>query len=302
MSHYNQKKIKAVIPVAGLGTRMLPATKAIPKEMLPLVDKPLIQYIINECVSSGINDIVLITNASKVSIENHFDTNSELITILEKQIQKQLIEEIHSICPKYVNIIQIRQRLIKGLGHAVSCAWPVIGYNPVVVILPDVILNQYQSDLSKDNLANMIQQFKKTGYSQIMVERMTDVTSYGVVDCQGVQLYPGDRTCIVDIVEKPTSDQAPSNLIVVGRYVLSKEIWPLLSKTPIGSHNEIQLTDTLSMLIEKETVEAYHLKGNSYDCGNKLGYMKAFVEYGIHHQTLGNDFRTWLKNTIDIIN
>ncbi|VFP81844.1 UTP--glucose-1-phosphate uridylyltransferase GalU [Candidatus Erwinia haradaeae] len=302
MSQYSQKRIKAVIPAAGLGTRMLPATKAMPKEMLPLVDKPLIQYIVNECVSSGINDIVLVTNTSKFSIANHFDSDLQLITTLEQQIQKKLIEEIYSICPKYINIIQVRQKLTKGLGDALSCAWPVIGYNPVVVILPDVILSQHESDLSKDNLANMIEVFNKTGYSQIMVERMTDVTSYGVVDCGGTKLNPGDRTFIVDIIEKPEEDKAPSNLIVVGRYVLSKEIWPLLSKTPIGSNNEIQLTDTLAMLIEKEKIEAYHLKGKSYDCGNKLGYMKAFVEFGINHQTLGNDFRAWLKKTIEIIN
>ncbi|CAK9885143.1 MAG: UTP--glucose-1-phosphate uridylyltransferase [Candidatus Erwinia impunctatus] len=298
MSSSNLKVKKAVIPVAGLGTRMLPATKAIPKEMLPLVDKPLIQYVVNECIAAGINEIVLVTHSSKNSIENHFDTSFELEAMLEKRVKRQLLEEIQSICPPHVTIIQVRQGLAKGLGHAVMCAHPVVGDEPVAVILPDVIIDEYESDLRKDNLAEMIQRFEHTGHSQIMVEPVEDVTAYGVVDCQGASLAPGESAVMVGVVEKPAAAVAPSNLAVVGRYVLSAAIWPLLAKTPPGAGDEIQLTDSIAMLMEKESVEAYHLKGVSHDCGNKLGYMQAFVEYGMRHESLGEDFTTWLETAV----
>ena len=298
MAAINSKVTKAVIPVAGLGTRMLPATKAIPKEMLPLVDKPLIQYVVNECIAAGITEIVLVTHSSKNSIENHFDTSFELEAMLEKRVKRQLLEEVQSICPPHVTIMQVRQGLAKGLGHAVLCAHPVVGDEPVAVILPDVILDEFESDLSRDNLAEMIGRFDETSRSQIMVEPVADVTAYGVVDCQGAELSAGDSVPMVGIVEKPKADEAPSNLSVVGRYVLSAGIWPLLSKTPPGAGDEIQLTDSIAMLMEKETVEAYHMKGVSHDCGNKLGYMQAFVEYGVRHKTLGEDFKAWLKTTL----
>ncbi|PLN13839.1 UTP--glucose-1-phosphate uridylyltransferase, partial [Klebsiella pneumoniae] len=188
MAALNSKVRKAVIPVAGLGTRMLPATKAIPKEMLPLVDKPLIQYVVNECIAAGITEIVLVTHSSKNSIENHFDTSFELEAMLEKRVKRQLLEEVQSICPPHVTIMQVRQGLAKGLGHAVLCAHPVVGDEPVAVILPDVILDEYESDLSRDNLAEMISRFDETGASQIMVEPVEDVTAYGVVDCKGESL------------------------------------------------------------------------------------------------------------------
>lgn len=298
MSAYKSKVKKAVIPVAGLGTRMLPATKAIPKEMLPLVDKPLIQYVVNECIAAGINEIVLVTHSSKNSIENHFDTSFELEAMLEKRVKRQLLEEIQSICPPHVTIMQVRQGLAKGLGHAVMCAYPVVGNEPVAVILPDVIIDEYESNLAQDNLADMMRRFDETGHSQIMVEPVEDVTAYGVVDCQGAELKAGDSAPMVGVVEKPKADKAPSNLAVVGRYVLSADIWPLLAKTPPGAGDEIQLTDSIAMLMDKETVEAYHLKGVSHDCGNKLGYMQAFVEYGVRHNTLGADFKAWLESTV----
>lgn len=299
MSIVNKKVKKAVIPVAGLGTRMLPATKAIPKEMLPLVDKPLIQYVVNECIAAGINEIILVTHSSKNSIENHFDTSFELEAILEKRVKRQLLEEIQSICPKHVTIMQVRQGLAKGLGHAVLCAHPLVGDEPVAVILPDVIIDEYESDLTKDNLSEMLQRFSTTGRSQIMVEPVENVSSYGVVDCKGVELKAGDSAPMVGVVEKPKVSEAPSNLAVVGRYVLSADIWSLLEKTPPGAGNEIQLTDAIAMLMEKETVEAYHLKGVSHDCGNKLGYMQAFVEYGLRHDGLGQEFAQWLQETIE---
>ncbi len=299
MSANKSKVKKAVIPVAGLGTRMLPATKAIPKEMLPLVDKPLIQYVVNECIAAGINEIILVTHSSKNSIENHFDTSFELEAMLEKRVKRQLLDEIQSICPPHVTIMQVRQGVAKGLGHAVMCAHPLVGDEPFAVILPDVIIDEYESDLQKENLAEMISRFDETGRSQIMVEPVADVTAYGVVDCKGAELHAGQSAPMVGVVEKPKASEAPSNLAVVGRYVLSAGIWPLLAKTPPGAGGEVQLTDSIAMLMEKETVEAYHLTGLSHDCGNKLGYMQAFVEYGVRHPVLGADFKDWLSKTVN---
>ncbi|WP_340617871.1 UTP--glucose-1-phosphate uridylyltransferase GalU [Xenorhabdus entomophaga] len=296
MSVINKKVKKAVIPVAGLGTRMLPATKAIPKEMLPLVDKPLIQYVVNECIQAGINEIILVTHSSKNSIENHFDTSFELEAILEKRVKRQLLDEIQSICPRHVTIMQTRQGIAKGLGHAVLCAKPLIGNEPFAVILPDVILDEYSTDLSKYNLSEMLSRFNSSGASQILVEPVPveNVSDYGIVDCLGEELKPGDSKPIVRVVEKPKPEEAPSNLSIVGRYVLSANIWPLLAKTAPGAGDEIQLTDAIAMLMEKEPVEAYHLQGRSHDCGNKLGYMQAFVEYGMKHKELGKLFTDWV--------
>ncbi|VTX88975.1 UTP--glucose-1-phosphate uridylyltransferase GalU [uncultured Aggregatibacter sp.] len=289
--------MKAIIPVAGLGTRMLPATKAIPKEMLTLVDKPLIQYVVNECVAAGIKEIVLVTHSSKNAIENHFDTSFELETMLEKRVKRQLLEEVRSIVPKDVTIMHVRQGNAKGLGHAVLCGRPLVGDESFAVILPDVLLAEFSANQKKENLAVMLKRFNQTKASQIMVSPVAPeaVSSYGIADCGGVEIPPGESAKINSIVEKPSVDDAPSNLAVVGRYVFSAAIWDLLERTPIGVGDEIQLTDAIDMLIEKETVEAFHMTGISYDCGDKIGYMKAFVEYGLHHNKLGNEFKSYLK-------
>ena len=289
--------MKAIIPVAGLGTRMLPATKAIPKEMLTLVDKPLIQYVVNECVAAGIKEIVLVTRSSKNAIENHFDTSFELETMLEKRVKRQLLEEVRSIVPKDVTIMHVRQGNAKGLGHAVLCGRPLVGDESFAVILPDVLLAEFSSNQKKENLAAMLKRFNQTKASQIMVSPVAPeaVSSYGIADCGGVEIPPGESAKINSIVEKPSVDDAPSNLAVVGRYVFSAAIWDLLEKTPVGVGDEIQLTDAIDMLIEKETVEAFHMTGISYDCGDKIGYMKAFVEYGLHHNKLGDEFKSYLK-------
>ncbi|WP_434926790.1 UTP--glucose-1-phosphate uridylyltransferase GalU [Shewanella sp. HL-SH2] len=289
--------MKVVIPVAGLGTRMLPATKAIPKEMLPLVDKPLIQYIVDECVAAGVKEIVLVTHASKNAIENHFDKSYELESTLEKRVKRQLLEEVQAICPKDVTIMHVRQGEAKGLGHAVLCAKPCIGNNPFIVVLPDVILDQYSANQKTDNLAAMIKRYKDTLASQIMVAPVPecDVNKYGIADCDGADIAPGDSAKIKAMVEKPDVGEAPSNLAVVGRYVLSEKIWPLLAKTPAGAGDEIQLTDAIDMLIEQDIVEAFHMTGKSHDCGDKLGYMTAFVEYGLRDPKLGVAFQAELK-------
>ena len=292
--------MKAIIPVAGLGTRMLPATKAIPKEMLTLVDKPLIQYIVNECVAAGIKEIVLVTHSSKNAIENHFDTSFELETMLEKRVKRQLLEEVRSIVPKDVTIMHVRQGNAKGLGHAVLCGRPLVGDESFAVILPDVLLAEFSANQKKENLAAMLKRFNQTKASQIMVSPVAPeaVSSYGIADCSGVEIPPGESAKIHSIVEKPSVDEAPSNLAVVGRYVFSAAIWDLLERTPIGVGDEIQLTDAIDMLIEKETVEAFHMTGVSYDCGDKIGYMKAFVEYGLHHNKLGGEFKSYLKDLV----
>ena len=289
---------KAVIPVAGLGTRMLPATKAIPKEMLPVVDKPLIQYVVNECVQAGIKQIVLVTHASKNSIENHFDTSIELEATLEKRVKRQLLEAVQAICPKDVTIMHVRQGVANGLGHAVLCAHPLIGDEPFAVVLPDVIIDDVASNPKKDNLADMVAKFNTSRVSQVMVEHVDDedVSKFGIVDLEGANLAPGDSAKMYRMVEKPDREEAPSNLAVVGRYVLPAKIWDILETTMSGAGGEVQLTDAIDALMEHEQVDAYYMKGKSHDCGSKLGYMKANVEYALRHPELGEEFKAFLSS------
>ena len=297
---------KAVIPVAGLGTRMLPATKAIPKEMLPIVDKPLIQYVVSEAVAAGINEIVLVTHASKNAIENHFDTSFELEAQLENRLKRQLLEEVRSIVPKDVTVISVRQAEAKGLGHAISCARPVVGDSPFAVLLPDVLVDQYAADLTCTNLASMVRNFEQTGAGQIMVESVAweEVSKYGVVDCLGADLQVGGTAKIDGMVEKPSVDAAPSNMAVVGRYVLPAKIWTLLEQTRPGAGGEIQLTDAIDELLKVQRVDAYRIVGHSHDCGNKLGYMKAQFEYGLHHEEVGAGLKEFLgghKQSMEVL-
>lgn len=290
--------MKAIIPVAGLGTRMLPASKAIPKEMLTLADKPLIQYVVEECAAAGIKEIILVTHSSKNAIENHFDTSFELESTLEKRVKRQLLEEIRTITPKGVTIMQVRQGQAKGLGHAVLCAKPLIGNSPFAVVLPDVLIDNAASDLHKDNLAAMVREFNKTGASQVLVEPVpqADVNKYGIVDLGGVELKPGESTALAGIVEKPDVEEAPSNLSVVGRYVFPAEIMDTLAYTPPGAGDEIQLTDGIFAFMKQKPVNAFYMTGKSHDCGGKLGYMKAFVEYSMRHKQEGAAFSEWLKS------
>ncbi|GLP96940.1 UTP--glucose-1-phosphate uridylyltransferase GalU [Paraferrimonas sedimenticola] len=286
----NQQIRKAVIPVAGLGTRMLPATKAIPKEMLPVVDKPLIQYVVQEAIAAGIKEIVLVTHASKNSIENHFDTSFELEAQLERRVKRQLLEAVQAICPKDVTIISVRQSHAKGLGHAILCAKSVVGDNPFAVLLPDVLIDEHKSNLTQENLAEMVAKFDQTQASQIMVEGVPQdkVHLYGIADIDGASIEAGEFAKIHKMVEKPALEDAPSNLAVVGRYVLSKEIWNLLERTPVGAGDEIQLTDAIDMLIEEQEVDAYYMRGGSHDCGTKFGYVRATIEYALRHAETGD--------------
>ena len=298
------KITKAVIPVAGLGTRMLPATKAIPKEMLPIVDKPLIQYVVNEAVAAGIKDIILVTHSSKNAIENHFDRSFELEATLEKRVKRQLLDEIQSICPHDVTIMHVRQGIAKGLGHAISCAKSMVNGEPFAVILPDDLIDEYSSDYSKDNLKKMISRYEETGKSQIMVEQvpMEDTSSYGVIDVpeefKNRVIEPETDITIKGFSEKPKVEEAPSNLAIVGRYVLSPAIWELLDETPIGAGDEIQLTDALKLLLRQEEIEAFVLKGRRLDCGSKFGYVKAFIEYALRHPKLQAEVRHYLLDEV----
>ena len=291
---------KAVIPVAGLGTRMLPATKAIPKEMLPVVDKPLIQYVVQECVAAGIKQIVLVTHSSKNSIENHFDKSFELESMLEKRVKRQLLNEVQSICPKGVTIMHVRQGEAKGLGHAVLCAKPLIGESPFAVVLPDVLIDPYDCDLTRDNLAKMCSIFNDTNVSQVMVEPvpLELISNYGVVDVNGYKLGVGESCALQSLVEKPSFELAPSNLSIVGRYVFTPDIWLLLERTPLGAGDEIQLTDAIALLVNQQPVNAFHITGRSHDCGDKMGYLKAFIEYAMREPLLGPTLMPWLKRLL----
>lgn len=287
----NSKITKAVIPVAGLGTRMLPATKAIPKEMLPIVDKPMIQYIVDECAAAGINEIVLVTHSSKNAIENHFDTSYELESMLEKRVKRQQLDEVQSITPPGVTIMHVRQGNAKGLGHAILCALPLVGDNPFAVVLPDVLVDNTLYDPERDNLAYMMQQYQATQRSQIMVEPVPEsqVHQYGIVDLDQAELTPHQSVKIHSVVEKPAADVAPSNLSIVGRYVFSPDIWGCLQKTPLGVGDEIQLTDAIDLLIAKETVEACLISGKSHDCGSKLGYLQTNFLYASRRKDIVGD-------------
>ncbi|MFX6530021.1 UTP--glucose-1-phosphate uridylyltransferase GalU [Acinetobacter baumannii] len=284
---------KAILPVAGLGTRFLPASKSIPKEMVTVVDRPAIEYVVREAVEAGIEQIILVTHSSKASIENYFDRNFELETILEEKKKFDLLAEIRQIIPAYVSVVSIRQPQPLGLGHAVLCAKSVVGQDDFAVLLPDVLV---KDNSSQNDLARMISRYNKNRAAQIMVESVPDhlVDQYGIVD---VAKSPniGESVAVQGIVEKPAVGTAPSNLSVVGRYILPAKIMQLLEKTPKGAGNEIQLTDAIALLQQIETVEAYRMQGQTFDCGSKLGYLKAVLHYGVEHPKLGNDFKQLIQ-------
>lgn len=284
---------KAILPVAGLGTRFLPASKAIPKEMVTVVDRPAIEYVVREAVAAGIEQIILVTHSSKASIENYFDRNFELETTLAQKQKLDLLKDITEILPAHVSVVSVRQPQPLGLGHAVLCAKSVVGNDAFAVLLPDVLV---KDDAAQNDLARMIQRFEQSHAAQIMVEAVPDhlVDQYGIVDVATAPAE-GESTVMQGIVEKPAVGTAPSNLSVVGRYVLPAEIMTLLENTPKGAGNEIQLTDAIAMLQQTNTVEAYRMKGQTFDCGSKLGYLKAVLHYGVDHPTLGEAFKALIQ-------
>lgn len=292
--------LKAVIPVAGLGMAMLPATKAIPKEMLPIVDKPMIQYIVDEVVAAGIKEIVLVTHSSKNAVENHFDTSYELEALLEQRVKRQLLAEVQSICPPGVTIMNVRQGQALGLGHSILCAHPIVGDNPFVVVLPDVVIDNASADPLRYNLAAMIARFNEHGHSQVLAKRMDgDLSSYSIITTKEPLDTEGKVSRVVDFIEKPDQPQAlDSDLMAVGRYVLSADIWPILARIKPGAWDRIQLTDAIAELNQTEPVEASLMTGDSYDCGKKMGYMQAFVNYGLRNLKEGQKFRESIKKML----
>ena len=285
---------KAILPVAGLGTRFLPASKSIPKEMVTVVDRPAIEYVIKEAIAAGIEQIILVTHSSKASIENYFDRNFELETTLVQKKKFDLLKEITEILPKNVSIISVRQPQPLGLGHAVLCAKSVIGDDAFAVLLPDVLV---QNKAAENDLSLMIDRFNHNQAAQIMVEAVPEhlVDQYGIVDVQ-VSPVEGESMIMQGIVEKPAVGTAPSNLSVVGRYILPAHIMQILEQTPKGAGNEIQLTDAIAMLQKTEAVEAYRMKGQTFDCGSKLGYLKAVLHYGLAHPQLGAEFKQLIQD------
>ena len=285
-----QKLRKAVFPVAGLGSRFLPVTKASPKEMLPIVDKPLIQYAVEEAAAAGITEMIFVTGRNKRAIEDHFDKAYKLETELERKGKSALLDMVRSVLPEGVRCMYIRQAEPLGLGHAVLCAQPIVGDEPFAVLLADDLM-----DSQPPAMVTMERIFEKEGASLLGVEEVPrdQTQSYGIVT---VDEMKDDTARIRSIIEKPKPDDAPSNLGVIGRYVLTPRIFELLGQVVPGAGGEIQLTDGISALLRHEKVLAVRLPGKRYDCGSKLGYLQASVELGLRHPEVGKDFARFLKS------
>lgn len=289
--HFGSKKVtKAVFPVAGFGTRFLPATKASPKEMLNVVDKPLIQYAVDEAVAAGITELIFVTGRSKRAIEDHFDKAYELEAALEAKNKQDLLQLVRSVKPDNVDCIYIRQAEPLGLGHAVLCAARVVGDEPFAVILADDLLDGQPPVLSQ-----MLKVYEEQEGSVLAVEKIDPAksSSYGIVSgdevSKGIYLLNG-------IVEKPKPADAPSDLAVVGRYVLSSKIFDHIRNVKPGAGGEIQLTDAIAALLKEEPVFAYKYDGVRYDCGSKLGYLKASVDFALRHKEVGEEFAEYLRS------
>lgn len=290
-----RKITKAVFPVAGLGSRFLPATKAQPKEMLPIVDKPLIQYAVEEAIAAGMTELIFITGRNKRAIEDHFDKAYELEAELEAAGKDALLECVQNIIPKDVTCVFIRQASPQGLGHAVLCARPVVGDEPFAVLLADDFMDVEPG--MKPVLAQMVEIYERNGSSLVAVQDVAraQTRQYGIVSV----LPQGDTLQRINsIVEKPAPERAPSTLAVVGRYVLTPRIFDYLSQLGRGSGGEIQLTDGISALIDSERVFAYRYRGTRYDCGSKLGYLKATIVMGCKHAEIGNEVTAFLEQEV----
>jgi UTP--glucose-1-phosphate uridylyltransferase len=287
--HGKQMITKAVFPVAGLGTRFLPATKANPKEMLPIVDKPLIQYAVEEAIKAGITELIFVTSSTKRAIEDHFDTHFELEHRLKSTQKNDLLNLVQNIVPEGVNCVYVRQPQALGLGHAVLCAEKVVGNEPFAVLLADDLI-----DASPCCLSQMVNLYNETQQSVVAVQHIEPEESrkYGVIAIDS-KWRSGDS--IENIVEKPAPSLAPSNWGVVGRYVLSAEVFTKLKELSPGSGGEIQLTDAIQKLIPSYGVRAWSFDGVRYDCGSKLGYLKATIAFGLKHPEVMSDFRTYLQ-------
>jgi UTP--glucose-1-phosphate uridylyltransferase len=281
---------KVVFPAAGLGTRFLPATKAMPKEMLPVVDKPLIQYGVEEALAAGCDQIIIVTGRGKTSIEDHFDHSYELEKMLEEKNKQELLSIVRQISDM-IHVAYVRQKQAMGLGHAVLMARELVGNEPFAVLLADDMI-----DSEKPCLKQMIEAYEETG-SSILATMEVDgaaISSYGVINAQPVK---GNERLfkVSDMVEKPKKEEAPSNLAIIGRYILTPAIFETLDKTPLGAAGELQLTDGIKRLLQTENVYGYKFEGKRHDAGDKLGFLKATVEYALKRGDLGPEFREYLK-------
>lgn len=281
---------KAIFPVAGLGTRFLPATKASPKEMLPIVDKPLIQYAVEEAIAAGINEMIFVTSSSKRAIEDHFDSNFELETRLIQSGKKDFLAIVQQVLPKGINCAYIRQPDMLGLGHAVLCAKPLINNEPFAVLLADDLIDNDKNPCLKQ----MVEIFNETNSSVIAVQEIPseETQRYGVI---GLSEQTDRLSKINCIIEKPGSTEAPSNLGVVGRYILTPKILNCLEKTSADKGGEIQLTDAIEKLLSSESVYSWQFHGTRYDCGSKLGYLQATIAYALQHSEVSKEFREFLR-------
>jgi UTP--glucose-1-phosphate uridylyltransferase len=283
---------KAVFPAAGLGTRFLPATKAQPKEMLPLVDKPIIQYGVEEALAAGCDQIIIVTGRGKSAIEDHFDQSYELEKLLEAKGKTELLQIVRDISDM-IHLAYVRQKEALGLGHAVLMARELVGHEPFAVLLADDVV-----DARVPCLKQMMEVFDETQCSVIATERVEGkaISSYGVLDVKPVESRFGDRVFeIQNMVEKPTPEEAPSNLAIIGRYILTPAVFDMLVHTQAGTGGELQLTDGMRALLKEEKMYAYVFEGRRHDTGDKLGFLKATVEFALQRPDLGTEFRTYLK-------
>jgi len=287
---------KVIIPVAGLGTRVLPASKAIPKEMLPVVDKPVIQYVIEEAAAAGFTQIILVTRSGKSAIEDHFDRNGELEDILEAKGKKALLEAVRTTLPAGTQLISVRQDQALGLGHAVLCAAPLIGEDEhFAVMLPDMLID---STTGRSDLEQMVQAYHDSRCSQIMVQAVPEdqVERYGIVDCGNSVPAAGTASTLYNLVEKPSPAEAPSSLAIVGRYILPGAIMEQLKTTDPGAGGEIQLTDAIKTLVENGAqLQAFNMTGDLYDCGNKTGLLQANLALGLKHPETSAELQRMMR-------
>ena len=274
---------KAVIPVAGLGTRMLPATKAIPKELLPVYDRPIIEHVVKEAIAGGVTEIILVTRSGKEAIENHFDAHYELEHRLEKKGKETILGTVKNIIPEHVKVTSIRQADALGLGHAVLCAKHLLKNQPFAVLLPDVLVLDSESRDRNYSFAQLVEAWNATGIGQVMVERVDSevIENYGVADLDGAESKPFDSVVLKGLVEKPFPDEAPSNLAVFGRYILPSKVLDLLENTKAGVGGEIQLTDALDELLKTDGLNSFETDAGIHDCGNKQGFLSANLAVGM---------------------
>jgi UTP--glucose-1-phosphate uridylyltransferase len=274
---------KAVIPVAGLGTRMLPATKAIPKELLPVYDRPIIEHVVKEAIAAGITEIILVTRSGKEAIENHFDAHYELEHRLEKKGKETILGTVKNIIPENVTVTSVRQSDALGLGHAVLCAKHLLNNEPFAVLLPDVLVLDQESHDQNYSFAAMTDAWNETGVGQVMVERVDSeaIENYGVADLNGEASKPFRSVPLKGLVEKPSQKDAPSNLAVLGRYILPSKVLDLLETTVAGVGGEIQLTDALDELLKRDGLNAFETDAEIFDCGNKQGFLSANLAVGM---------------------